>query len=75
MIAERLLRLFEPGEDAAIALVKNAIGRSDVQPGDDLVDQLALAARRQGGDDFLVVEHARGDERLLAAIAVRRAAR
>ena len=74
MVAERLPRLLEPGENAAIALIEDAVGRADLQPGDDLLDQLALAVRRQGRDDFLVIEHARRDERLLAAVAVAREA-
>ena len=71
MIAERLLRLLEPGEDAAVALVENAVAASRPSAATTICSiKLALAVRRQGRDDFLVVEDARGDERLLAAVAV-----
>ena len=70
MVAERLPRLFEPGENAAIALVKRAVRRADLEARDDLFDELSLAVWRKAGDDFLVVEDARGDQRMLPPLAV-----
>ena len=70
MIAERLPRVFEPGENAGVALIEHPVGRADLQPGDDLFDQLSFAVAGQRRDDFLVVQKPRGNERLLAAVAV-----
>ena len=53
VVAERLARILEPGKNAAVALIEDAAGRSDFQPGDDLLDQLSLAVARQAGDNFL----------------------
>ena len=47
MVAKRLLGLLEPRENAAIALVKNALGSANLQPRNDLVDELALSVGRQ----------------------------
>src|SRR5438067_9063849 len=71
MIAEWLVRLLEPRENARIALVEQPIWRADFQPRDDLLDQLALAVWRQSRDDLLVIQDACRNERLLAAIGVR----
>ena len=70
MIAERLARIFEPGEDAGIALVEDSLGRADLEPRDDLVDKLPLAAWRKCRHDLLVIEDSRRDERLLASVRV-----
>ena len=53
MVAERLPRILEPGENAGVALVEHAIGEPDRQTSDDLFDQLAFAVRRQCREDLL----------------------
>ena len=45
-------------------------GAPTVSRDDDLLDQLALAVGRKGRDDFLIIEDARSDQRLLASVAV-----
>src|SRR5579872_1949932 len=64
MVSERLLRLFEPGENAAIALVQDALRRADLKARDNLVDELAFAVRRQCRNDLLVIEDTGGDQNL-----------
>src|SRR4051812_15375597 len=67
MVAERKLGVLEPDEDAPIALVKDAAAASDVQPRNDLVDQLPFAFGRQSCEDFLIIEYSTGEDRLIAA--------
>jgi hypothetical protein len=67
MVSERRAGLFEPGENAAVALVERALRCSDGQARNDLVDELPLAARLEARDDFFVIEDPRGDQRLLPA--------
>ena len=52
MVAEGQLRILEPGEDAAVALVERALGSADAKARHDLLDQLALAVGRKGGERF-----------------------
>ena len=76
MVAERQLRLLEPGEDAAVALVE-ACGPStptDRRPTICSTSWRSLSAGRVG-DDLGIVEDAGDDQRLVAARAVAREAR
>ena len=70
MIPDWLSRLLEPGENSTITLVENAVPRAHLKPCDNLLDQLALSVGWQGRDDLLIIEHARGDERQLAGVAI-----
>src|SRR5215218_9509979 len=70
MVADRLLRAFEPSEDAAVALVENALRRADAQAGNDLFDELALLISRKRSGDFGIVQDARCDDGLVAASTV-----
>src|SRR6185312_8607356 len=70
MVAKGLSRFLEPGKDSAVALVQKTLGCADVEPRDDLFSQLALALRRQARDDFVVIEDPRGDQRLVASLAI-----
>src|SRR4051794_27718308 len=63
VVAERLARILEPGEDAGVTLVQRALRRGDPQPRDDLIDELTFTRCRQCGGDLLIVQHARRDDR------------
>jgi hypothetical protein len=71
MVSERSLRVFEPGVNASISFVQDAIGSTDFQPGDDLFDQLPFTVLRERGNYLLLIEHARGYERPVPSLAVR----
>jgi hypothetical protein len=71
VVAERLTRFLEPGEDAGVSLIKHPGRRSDLQPRYNLVDELAFAVRRQRRNDFFVIEQSSRDECVLAPLDVR----
>src|SRR3954454_12688762 len=71
VVTEGLLRFLEPGEDAAVALVQDAVLCPNREPPDDLLDELALALARKGGGNLDVVEDPRDDQCLIPAGAVR----
>ena len=49
MVGERNARVFEPGEDAPVALIERALRSGDAEPGNDLLDQLAFLLGRKMG--------------------------
>src|SRR5204862_3210874 len=60
----------EPGENALIALVDAAILLAQSEPGDDLLDELALAGGVEGRSNLRVIMHSDRAQRQLAAAAV-----
>src|SRR5206468_5758105 len=60
-----------PSECSTVALVEYPPGRADIQPRDDLLDELALLIGRKRRNDFLVIENAGRNERQVSTLPVR----
>ena len=60
----------EPGKNALVALVDAAILLPQRQPGDELLDELALAGCIEGRGDLGIIVDSHGDQRQVAAAAV-----